>query len=62
MSDYRQKSCWLESLPDTITPTPKLNGRENIDAVVIGGGYIGLSKGICGRSTGSTTDNPQTAE
>lgn len=62
MNDYRRKSWWLETLPDAITPSPKLNGRKSADVVVIGGGDTGLSAGICGWSPGSTTDNPQTAE
>ncbi len=45
MSDYRQKSWWLESLPREITPNPPLTGREKADVVIIGGGYTGLSTG-----------------
>jgi len=45
MTDYRSKSWWLESLPQEITPNPELDGKENADVVVIGGGYTGLSVG-----------------
>jgi glycine/D-amino acid oxidase-like deaminating enzyme len=45
MTDYRSKSWWLESLPQEITPNPELDGKENVDVVVIGGGYTGLSVG-----------------
>lgn len=43
--DYQSKSWWLESLPETITPNPKLTGKDTADVVVIGGGYTGLSVG-----------------
>jgi glycine/D-amino acid oxidase-like deaminating enzyme len=45
MSDYRSKSWWLESLPETIVPNPPLTGAEKADVTVIGGGYTGLSVG-----------------
>lgn len=45
MNDYRVKSWWLESLPETITPNPRLEGSQKADVVVIGGGYTGLSVG-----------------
>ena len=45
MEDYRSKSFWLESLPQTITPNPALSGSKKANVVVIGGGYTGLSTG-----------------
>ena len=45
MNDYRSKSWWLESLPHTITPNPRLEGTQKADVAVIGGGYTGLSVG-----------------
>lgn len=42
---YRSKSWWLESLPQEIAPNSKLEGKEDTDVVVIGGGYTGLSVG-----------------
>ena len=45
MTDYRLKSWWLESLPETITPNPELAGKQTADVVIIGGGYTGLSAG-----------------
>ena len=45
MEDYRSKSFWLESLPQTITPNPVLSGSKKTNVVVIGGGYTGLSTG-----------------
>ncbi len=46
MSDYREKSWWLESLPETVTPNPNLAGKQTADVVIIGGGYTGLSTGF----------------
>ena len=43
MNDYRQKSWWLETLPESITPNPALIGQQKADTVIIGGGYTGLS-------------------
>lgn len=45
MNDYKSKSWWLESLPETITPNPALESKEKADVVVVGGGYTGLSVG-----------------
>ncbi len=45
MTDYRSKSWWLETLPETITPTPSLQGNQTADVTIIGGGYTGLSAG-----------------
>ncbi|MFA5536462.1 MAG: FAD-binding oxidoreductase [Bacillota bacterium] len=43
MGDYRAKSWWFETLPETIVPNPSLKGSETADVVIIGGGYTGLS-------------------
>ncbi|MGM0452699.1 MAG: NAD(P)/FAD-dependent oxidoreductase [Thermodesulfobacteriota bacterium] len=43
MTDYREKSWWLETLPEDLTPNPALDQREKADVAVIGGGYTGLS-------------------
>ncbi len=45
MTDYREKSWWLETLPEEITPTPAPQSDEKVDVVIIGGGYTGLSTG-----------------
>ncbi len=45
MSDYRQKSWWLETLPGNIVPNPPLEAYSKADVVIIGGGYTGLSAG-----------------
>lgn len=45
MTDYRQKSWWLESLPEEIVPEPALEGSRAADVTIIGGGYTGLSTG-----------------
>jgi glycine/D-amino acid oxidase-like deaminating enzyme len=43
MTDYRQKSWWLQSLPQDIVPNPPLEGSSTADVTIIGGGYTGLS-------------------
>ncbi|MFW6080297.1 MAG: NAD(P)/FAD-dependent oxidoreductase [Desulfosalsimonas sp.] len=45
MTDYREKSWWLETLPEDITPAPALDTSEKADVAIIGGGYTGLSTG-----------------
>ena len=45
MTDYREKSYWLESLPEAIKPNPGLESSETADVVIMGGGYTGLSTG-----------------
>lgn len=45
MTDYREKSWWLASLPEAIQPNPALTGSQAADVLVIGGGYTGLSTG-----------------
>jgi len=45
MTDYHEKSYWLEALPETIKPNPALAGTHTADVVIIGGGYTGLSTG-----------------
>jgi len=45
MNDYREKSWWLETLPETVTPNPPLDSEEKADVTIIGGGYTGLSTG-----------------
>lgn len=37
------KSWWLESLPQPITPNPSLAGDTRADVAIIGGGYTGLA-------------------
>jgi glycine/D-amino acid oxidase-like deaminating enzyme len=43
MTDYRQKSWWLQSLPQDIIPNQPLDGSNTADVTIIGGGYTGLS-------------------
>jgi glycine/D-amino acid oxidase-like deaminating enzyme len=45
MSDYRDKSWWLETLPENIIPCPSPGKNEEADVTIIGGGYTGLSAG-----------------
>ena len=45
MSNYQEKSYWLEALPEPIKPNPALEGTHTVDVVIIGGGYTGLSTG-----------------
>ena len=45
MSDYREKSYWLEALPEPIKPNSALAENQTADVVIIGGGYTGLSTG-----------------
>lgn len=45
MTDYREKSWWLETLPEAITPNPPPQSDEKVDVVIIGGGYTGISTG-----------------
>ncbi|MFW5937264.1 MAG: NAD(P)/FAD-dependent oxidoreductase [Desulfosalsimonas sp.] len=45
MTDYREKSWWLESLPEEIIPDQPLQGNQAADVTIIGGGYTGLSAG-----------------
>ena len=45
MNGYREKSWWLETLPQDIVPNPALTGRQKADVVIVGGGYTGLSAG-----------------
>ena len=40
--DYKRRSYWLEQLGD-ITPNPSLEGENETDIAIIGGGYTGLS-------------------
>ncbi len=43
--DYREKSWWLETLPEDIKPESPLESSDRADVVIIGGGYTGLSAG-----------------
>jgi len=43
MADYRDKSWWLETLPEDIHPNAALTQKEKADVAIIGGGYTGLS-------------------
>jgi len=45
MNDYRNKSYWLEALPEPIQPNTALKGSQTADVVIMGGGYTGLSTG-----------------
>ena len=45
MTDYREKSWWLESLPEEIIANPALKSSQTADVTIIGGGYTGLSAG-----------------
>lgn len=39
---YRRQSFWLDSLDDSLTPRPALEGECQADVVIIGAGYTGL--------------------
>lgn len=41
-SEYRPISFWLDSLPGSLEPRPGLEGREEVDVAIAGGGYSGL--------------------
>jgi len=44
MTDCRQKSWWLQFLPEDIVPNPSLEGSRTANVTtIIGGGYNGLS-------------------
>lgn len=45
MTGYREKSYWLEALPEPIKPNHALEGTHSADVAIIGGGYTGLSAG-----------------
>lgn len=56
MTDYREKSWWLATLPEEITPDEPPHGDEKVDVVIIGGGYTGLSTGYHLRKTEPSMD------
>ena len=41
VDDFRQKSFWLDSRE--YTESPSLQGDEQVDVAIVGGGYTGLS-------------------
>ena len=56
MSNYQDKSYWLEALPEPIKPNPALQGTHTADVVIIGGGYTGLSTGYHLKKLNSALD------
>ena len=40
--DYAGVSYWLDSLPESFTPRPKLDRDIDCDVAIVGGGYTGL--------------------
>lgn len=56
MTDYREKSWWLATLPEEITPNESPHGDEKVDVVIIGGGYTGLSTGYHLKKTEPSMD------
>ncbi len=39
---YRAQSFWHETVPGSLTPRPALEGSEEVDVAIVGGGYTGL--------------------
>src|SRR5438094_2492931 len=39
---YRQRSMWLDLLPEPLTPRPALPGDVDCDVAVVGAGFTGL--------------------
>ena len=42
MTNYRERSMWLDGLPGEITPRPSLDGSIDVDVAIVGAGYTGL--------------------
>jgi glycine/D-amino acid oxidase-like deaminating enzyme len=42
MKDYTRYSFWLETSGDTLAPRPALQRSDEVDIVIMGGGYSGL--------------------
>ena len=42
MSNYSQRSFWLETCGDDLTPRPSLPHSLDVDVAILGGGYTGL--------------------
>ena len=41
-SFYRSQSYWLDSVPGSLAPRPRLTGTQQADVVIVGAGYTGL--------------------
>ena len=42
MTAYRDRSLWLDTVPDELTPRIPLDGDLDADVAIVGGGYTGL--------------------
>ncbi len=42
MTDYRERSMWLDGLPDDLGPRPALSGPLDVDVAIVGAGFTGL--------------------
>ena len=42
MTDYSQRSFWLETCGEELTPRPPLTRSIDVDVAILGGGYTGL--------------------
>ena len=40
--DYRNQSFWLDSVPGSLLPRPRLEGDIEVDVAIVGSGYTGL--------------------
>ena len=42
MTDYRDRSMWLDGIPGELTPRPALAGPLDVDVAIVGAGFTGL--------------------